>query len=288
MKIYRALIKFNNGDYDEWERWYTEASPWYTSLELAEKHIEKLKQFRDYFLNKHVADTGYECLVPEIEEHEVATEFVPMTFEKYADVYCDEFKPLEYIHYDGEYNITDVRLHISCYTSWYIWINIDGKETFGLDFNRDGNYQIECAACNDSKFYQYVESDKNKLLEVVIRMGNSIMAIYNDFRSKYDKLYAEYQKFNMPWDEAEKDPEFKKQRNLSWCRDPEYQKQKHLAWCRFKLEAPKAVYQLLTTFPFIKVKKNSLENFKCDIESGYFEEFPEYIEVVNELLKLSE
>ena len=274
MKIYRALIKFNNGDYDEWERWFTEASPWYTSRELAEKHIEKLKQFRDYFLNKHVADTGYECLEPEIEEQDVETEFVPMSFKKYANEYYDEFKPLEYIHYDGECNIINACLHISCYRSWHIWINIDGKEAFELDFYHNNNYEIKCAACNDSKFYQYVESDKNKLLGVVTRIGNSIMAIYNDFQSKYDKLFAEYQKFTKSWNEEQK--------------DPEYKKQKHLAWCRFKLEAPKAVYQLLTTFPFIKVKKNSLENFKCDIESGYFEGFPEYIDVVNELLKLSE
>lgn len=273
MKIYRALIKFNNGDYDEWERWYTEASPWYNSRELAEKHIEKLNQFRDYFLNKHVADMGYECLLPEIEEQEVATEFVPITFEKYADTHCDEFKPLEYIHYNGMYDITNVRLNISCFTSWYIWINIDGKEAFGLNFYRDGNYQIECAACIDSKFYQYVESDRNKLLDIAVRFGNSVMVIYNDFLSKYNKLYAEYQKFDKPWDEAEKDPEYKKQRDL--------------AWCRFKLEAPKAARRLLQTFPFIKVQKDSLDDFKRDVESGYFDEFPEYIAAVNELEKLS-
>lgn len=60
MKIYRAVIEYNNGDTCEWEVWVTKTSKWYADRTLAKHHIALLGQFRD-FLNDKYADNSAFC-----------------------------------------------------------------------------------------------------------------------------------------------------------------------------------------------------------------------------------
>lgn len=48
MKIYRAVLQYNNSDTCEWKRWYTKSSVWYNSKELAEKHLPELNKYLDH------------------------------------------------------------------------------------------------------------------------------------------------------------------------------------------------------------------------------------------------
>lgn len=79
MTIYRAIIRYNNADTCEWERWHYKCSPWYSKRELAEQHLDELKKFShwlrcEYF--KQYRDF-LRCGKPYVEEATVNDEFVP-------------------------------------------------------------------------------------------------------------------------------------------------------------------------------------------------------------------
>ena len=82
MKIYRAVVMFNNGNSLGWERWYTKASVWYIKRELAEKHLPKFKEF----LNCLKTEAGksfytsiqFKSTKPYIEVEDVNEKYNPM------------------------------------------------------------------------------------------------------------------------------------------------------------------------------------------------------------------
>lgn len=88
MKIYRAILQYNNADTCEWERWYTKSSVWYTSKELAEKHLPELNKYLEhlkvYF--KDYIDT-FEYKKPFIEEQEIHSEPVEMNIDYNKEFY---------------------------------------------------------------------------------------------------------------------------------------------------------------------------------------------------------
>jgi hypothetical protein len=106
MKIYRAVFSYNNNDSCEWERWYTEASVWYSNRALAEQHIPQLKKFRDYLLDYYKDGYNFKCSNVEIEEQEIAEEFKPLHI-KFDE---QEFSDLDYIEND-DFTITDEELY---------------------------------------------------------------------------------------------------------------------------------------------------------------------------------
>lgn len=80
MKIYRAILCYNNADTCEWERWYTETSKWYSDKVNAEKNLpeleELLKYLKDNVYNHQLELFKFEG--PYIEEAEIQDNFVPL------------------------------------------------------------------------------------------------------------------------------------------------------------------------------------------------------------------
>lgn len=86
MKIYRAVFSYNNGDFCEWERWYSKCSKWYTKRELAEQHLESFNEFKKYLLNdKNLTEYNFDYVEPYVEEAEVYDTFIPFEL-NYKDI----------------------------------------------------------------------------------------------------------------------------------------------------------------------------------------------------------
>lgn len=88
MKIYRAVLRYNNADTCEWENWYTKASAWYTSKDLAEKHLPELNKYLDHlkeYFKEWIELFKYEK--PFIEEQEVHSDFVEMNIDYNKEYY---------------------------------------------------------------------------------------------------------------------------------------------------------------------------------------------------------
>lgn len=79
MKIYRAVLQYNNADMCEWERWYTRSSVWYSSRALAEENLCELESYLQHLIdNIFTDDTLFKFRKPYIEEKEIHDNVVPM------------------------------------------------------------------------------------------------------------------------------------------------------------------------------------------------------------------
>ena len=80
MKIYRAVLRYNNADTCEWERWYTRASVWYGIRNLAEIHLEELNRYLEHLKTNVFANyiDEFKYKNPFIEVAEIHDEVVPM------------------------------------------------------------------------------------------------------------------------------------------------------------------------------------------------------------------
>ena len=82
MKIYRAVLQYNNADTCEWERWYTRSSVWYSSRVLAEENLPELESYLQHLKDNVFSQYDYPELFkykePYIEEVEIQDEFIPM------------------------------------------------------------------------------------------------------------------------------------------------------------------------------------------------------------------
>ena len=90
MEIYRAVLKYNNADICEWERWYERCSVWYSKRELAEQHLPLLNDYLNHLKN-NVFTTyreDFEYKGPFIETKIINNEFVPMDI-KFDSEYYD-------------------------------------------------------------------------------------------------------------------------------------------------------------------------------------------------------
>ena len=80
MKIYRAVLRFNNAETCEWEHWYTRTSVWYGKRKLAETHLEELNKYLEHLkTNVFAKDIDlFRYDKPFIEVGEIHDEVVPM------------------------------------------------------------------------------------------------------------------------------------------------------------------------------------------------------------------
>ena len=79
MKIYRAVLQYNNADTAEWENWYTRSSVWYSSRALAEENLSELESYLQHLRdNVFTDDTLFKFRKPYIEEQEIHDNVVPM------------------------------------------------------------------------------------------------------------------------------------------------------------------------------------------------------------------
>lgn len=188
MKIFRAVIEYNNGDTCEWEEWQTKTSKWYADKALAEKHITLLGQFRDFLNDEYVNNSAFCCNMPYIEEQEIAEEFVPMKLEYMGK----EFKGFEYIPYEGPYSISSQELVLSSFPcpSWYIELSI-GDEDFDISFSvysEDYRYSCRKAAQEDSKFFKYTPEVREELLSIVEEYAKVISPYFKKYREDSEAL----------------------------------------------------------------------------------------------------
>ena len=266
MKIYRAIVEYNNGDHYEWERWFTEESPWYTERSLAEKHIDTLKQFRDYFLNKHIGEPRYTCLEPKIEEQDVMSEFSPLKF-KYNNTREDTFKPLEYINYEGRLEITQTILN-AVYGTWVIYLTLDNKETFEILFTHSkgvANHSYRKSNDKDSKYYQYTTKSRDEISQVINEFANKIMPMYSEFAKHDQKLGDELDKIDTEFESLSDQKERPEKRDKIW-----------IDW---RIARAKAVIKLLKQFPEFKLSDSTIRELNLELGFGYLN--PEHQNIIN-------
>lgn len=162
MKIYRAVFEYNNADSCEWERWYSEKSPWYIDKSLAEQHPQ-LREFKDYISKHYRGDSRFKCRDIEIEEKEIEEKYEPLKLE-----FLDEpFLGTTYIDYTGPHTITKKELCFQYYIgSPFNDIRLSiGEERFKIEFNGE---KIKVSAINElgSKFYEYSQEVQDELIEI--------------------------------------------------------------------------------------------------------------------------
>lgn len=82
MKIYRAVLQYNNADTCEWERWFTRSSVWYSSRVPAEENMRELESYlqhlKDNVFSQHCFPELFKYKEPYIEEREIHNNTVPM------------------------------------------------------------------------------------------------------------------------------------------------------------------------------------------------------------------
>lgn len=80
MEIYRAVLKYNNADTCEWERWYTRSSVWYSNRKHAEDNLKILRHYLQHLQKKvFKEDTRtFRFCEPYIETQSVHEDFVPI------------------------------------------------------------------------------------------------------------------------------------------------------------------------------------------------------------------
>ena len=189
MKIFRAVIEYNNNDTNEWETWNTKTSKWYTNKALAEQHLVLLEQFRDFLKDHYVNSYNFCCKDPYIEEQNIAEEFTPMQL----NFMGKEFKGFEYIPYNGPYSINSQKLRLSSFPnpSWYIEITI-GEENFEISFSiyNDNPKAFYCGKSeqNNSNFFKYNPEVREELLSLVKNYAESISPYFLKYREESDAL----------------------------------------------------------------------------------------------------
>lgn len=199
MKIFRAVIEYNNGDTCEWEEWYTRTSKWYADKSLAEQHIALLGQFRDFLNDRYADNSAFCCNMPYIEEQEISEEFAPMRLEYMGE----EFKGFDYIPYNGPHSISSLELILSNFPhpSWYIELSI-GEENFEIAFSvysKKDTFSCAKATQKDSKFFKYTSEVREELLSLVEKYAESVSPYFKKYMKDSDALDC--------WDEYDfKDP----------------------------------------------------------------------------------
>ena len=252
MKIYRAVLQYNNGDYNEWERWYDIHSEWYTNKEFAEQHLPMLEKLADAMMHQQRNNDHFSIENPIIESQEVAEKFTPIEF---TDRQCEEKKAFEefsYIPYEGPHSISSLSLNLYSFPhpTWRIVVGI-GEEYFEIYFDKYRNDEDEyyyISPCSDEKsnYYRYKSEDRKQLISICRDYAESILPYYKEFDkgSKIDD-----------WDDA---------------RDVEN----------------KAIYTFLEN-SHIALSDDSVESIKYELGDYRGQEYPRYRESLERLLKFA-
>lgn len=195
MKIYRAIFKYNNGESTEYLQWYEKYSPWYSSKELAKKHLTLLEKLKDYICFQ-TSSCNFEYIDPYIEETEVYDCVQTLVFD---DIDEDRFNKFEYIPYEGKYEITSSEFE-NHGSEWSIYLTIDNNVHYLIEFtyysekpqfkikkgyNRTQTYD------HNELYYKYNKQTKEKLDGIVNNVANGIFRYYKDFiesDTKYNRL----------------------------------------------------------------------------------------------------
>lgn len=185
MKIYRAIFKYNNGESFEYLQWYEKYSPWYSSKNLAAKHLPLLEKLKDYICFQ-TSSCNFEYLDPYIEETEVYDCVQTLVFDNIDE---DRFNKFEYVPYEGKYEITSSEFE-SVGSEWSVYLTIDnnvhylvnftsyyGKPEFKIKkgYNRTQGYD------HTELYYKYDKQTKEKLDNIVNNIANELFRYYKDF-----------------------------------------------------------------------------------------------------------
>ena len=209
MKIYRAVVTYNNGDYNEWEETYKVTSKWYTSKEEAEKHFTELSALADWMRYRNITRGNFHAGNPVIEESEILEEFTPM---ESIDVMISsepfEYSKFKYITECPSLNIESIvtgeDLSMTSISNWYFAVQV-GNELFGVLFNKPYSweesqelYEImpETGEYNkDSKYWLYapeirnslIATIKSKVVDPLLPLFKKNCKVWNDYHQCDDK-----------------------------------------------------------------------------------------------------
>lgn len=190
MKLYRAVFSYNNGDYDEWEEWFKEVSPWYEDRTLAEQHLPQLQQFKEYLIYYHRNCYSFDYKEPKVEEIESINVFKPLNIKFKGE----EFKGFSYIPYKGSYTITKRTLSSLGRTldEWRFIIEIEG-ERFSIYFNINDNREAIFSVfkeTEDSKFYNYNPEVREGFFKKCREVANTVFPFFKKL-AEDDKVFPD-------------------------------------------------------------------------------------------------
>lgn len=201
MKIYRAYITYNNGDYNEWEEVYRAESKWYTSREEAEKHFEELSALADWLRYKNKNNGNFSAEDPDIEEGEILGTFQPMeNIEIIGESENFEASKFHYISDMPSLEIESVEFRSSCSNpigNWVYSVRI-GDTTFNLvfrEYSDELEYYINPTSDDefnkDSKYWLYAPEIKEKILNVIKeKVAEPLLPIFEETRHAWDERDA--------------------------------------------------------------------------------------------------
>lgn len=259
MRIYRAVFEYNNGDSNEWEKWFSETSPWYMEKSLALQHIPQLEKFRDYLRTYYVGCNHFSSKKPYIEEQDIEDTFKPMsiTFDGI------KFKEFNYVPYKGPHNIGSQTLNLTGFPKpdWNIVVSI-GEEMFDIKFSNwdipKGNYYIDKSSQEDSLFYKYHPAVREEMFNTCREYAETILPYY--------KKYVEDSKALNNWDDYEID-------------DP----RRTEGWENQRISEIANIEKLLRN-THISLTEFSIDNIKFQINHE-IDIYPKYAEALIKLLK---
>lgn len=258
MKLYRAVFSYNNGDYNEWEDWSKEVSPWYEDITLAEQHLPQLQQFKEYLIYYHRNCDFFNYEEPKIEEIESVNVFKPLNIKFKGE----EFKGFSYIPYNGGYTITK-RIFSSLervLDEWIFIIEIEGERFsiyFGINDSREAIFNVY-KETEDSKFYNYNPEVREGFFEKCREVANTIFP-------SFKKLAEDDKVFPNNWDTI---------RELK------------LVGKKATLKARNIILALDSLDSCFLIGNSVVSELKYDIENHWMcKDYPEYKEALQDLVK---
>jgi hypothetical protein len=195
MKIYRAVLKHNNGDTNEWEEVYEDISSWYSKRELAERHLPMLWEYRNWLLHQHRKADNFFCLDPMIEEATVSDLPTSMKVDPSHKCCQGEFTGFKPVPYSGKFETTKLWWDPSslgifiCGMS--IFVLIDNEE-FYVHIDEYGT-KTEKTGQEDSNFYTYSKEVQDKFLQKVALL---VISVHQDYLSYFKQIT------DLEWEEA--------------------------------------------------------------------------------------
>ena len=191
MKIYRAILHYNNGDYNEWCEWYDIHSKWYVDEELAKQHLPMLEKLADALRHKYRDTSAFKAEDPCIESHKIAEEFSPIKFTEAQYWIKDVFDEFSYIPYEGPHSISSLSLNLYSFPdpNWNIRLYI-GELPFDITFSTfrlrgEGWYYIE-PDTRESDFYRYPPEERDALITICKDYAESILPYFKKYYKTKD------------------------------------------------------------------------------------------------------